>query len=266
MFHFRARTPRVAAPEVPRQAVLQATLPDGRVVDVLRVHHARSRGMRLSVTERGIRLTAPPRTSDRRALAFVQEHAAWLAGQLAHTFDGIDALRIGETASLPLRGVDVPLDWADGRCLRVQGDDAGVTITLPAQARESSVRKSLADFYLAQARADVGRWLPAYLPGLPRAPRDIVIRPLTSLWGSLAPDDRMRLDLALVLAPSAAFEYVLVHELCHLIQPNHSSAFWDEVEHRFPGWETQRHLLRSHGRPIKARLRALCDVRKAASA
>lgn len=257
MFGFRARTPRVAVAP-PAQAVVPVVLPDGRVVEVLRVHHARSRGLRLSVTERGARLTCPPRTSERRARAFLEEHAVWLAGQLAHTFAGADPLRPGTTATLPLRGAEVPVHWHDGRYLRVEGDGSGVHIAHPPAAQEAALRKALADFYLAQARADVGRWLPKYLPGLPRAPRDIVIRPLTSLWGSLAPDDRMRLDLALVLVPSAAFEYVLVHELCHLIQPNHSGAFWEEVEARFPGWETQRELLRRRGRPTKARLRALC--------
>lgn len=260
MFGFRARVPRMATP-APRQATLQATLPDGRVVDVLRVHHARARGIRLSVTERGVRLTCPPRTSDRRALAFVQEHAGWLAGQLAHTFGAAEPLALGVTTSVPLRGEAVPLEWREGRYVRVEGDSAGIAITHPPGVREAAVRKALADFYLAQARADVGRWLPKYLPGLPRAPRDIVIRPLTSLWGSLAPDDRMRLDLALVLVRPAAFEYVLVHELCHLIQPNHSVAFWDEVDARFPAWEAERDLLRARGRPVKAALRALIDAR-----
>lgn len=258
MFNFRALKPRVAPP--PKQAVLQATLPDGRVVDVLRVHHARARGLRLSVTERGARLTCPPRTSDRRALAFVQEHAAWLAGQIAHTFGAAEPLTLGVTAALPLRGAQTPIEWREGRYVRVEGDAAAIAITHPPAVGAATVRKALADFYLAQARADVGRWLPKYLPDLPRAPRDIVIRPLTSLWGSLAPDDRMRLDLALVLVRPSAFEYVLVHELCHLIQPNHSPAFWDEVEARFPSWEDERDYLRARGRPIKAALRALIEV------
>ncbi|MGY4514706.1 YgjP family zinc-dependent metalloprotease [Lysobacter sp. HA18] len=256
---FRARPPRVAPPPV--RVPLQVTLPDGRVVDVKRVDNRSVRGLRLTVTERGVRLTVPPRTSDRRALAFVQDNAAWLAGQLAHTFGDVQPLRIGESATLPLRGADAPLHWREGRFLRVEVEDAGIVATLPAAISEVAVRKAFSNFYLAQARADVGRWMPKYLPTLPRGPRTITIRPLTSLWGSLAPNDRMRLDLALVLAPPAAFEYVLVHELCHLIQTNHSPAFWSEVEQRYPDWQPQRDLLRSRGRPIKAALRAVCEAR-----
>ena len=256
---FRARPPRVVVPPA-RAAVLPVTLPDGRVVEVRRVDNARVRGLRLAVTERGIRVTAPPRASDRRVRAFVEEHAAWLAGQVHHTFGDVQPLRIGESATLPLRGIDAPLHWVEGRFLRVQAGEHGIAVTLPSGAPEAAVRKAICDFYLAEARADVGRWLPRYLPSLPRAPASIQIRPLTSLWGSLAADDRMRLDLALVLAPAAAFEYVLVHELCHLIQANHSAAFWAEVEQRFPDWRPQRDLLRARGRPIKAALRVIRDA------
>ncbi|TZF89878.1 SprT family zinc-dependent metalloprotease [Cognatilysobacter lacus] len=254
----RARPPRTA-PASTHAAVLQVTLPDGRIADVRRVDNTRVSGLKLVVTERGIRLTVPPRTSDRRALAFVQQHAGWIAGQLQHTFNDVQPLRIGQSASLPLRGADVPLHWKDGRFLRVELVDDAVVATVPANAKEAGVRKAVHDFYLSQARADVGRWLPTYLASLPRAPRSIAILPLTSLWGSLAANDRMRLDLALVLAPSAAFEYVLVHELCHLIEANHSAAFWAEVAQRFPDWKPQRDLLRAKGRPLKAALRAIRD-------
>jgi predicted metal-dependent hydrolase len=257
---FRARPPRVATPAPARVAVLPVVLPDGRVVEVRRVDNARVRGLRLAVTERGIRVTAPPRASDRRVRAFVEEHAAWLAGQVHHTFGEVQPLRIGESATLPLRGVDAPVAWSEGRFLRVHAVDDGIAVTLPSRASDASVRKAICDFYLAEARADVGRWLPNHLPSLPRAPASILIRPLTSLWGSLAADGRLRLDLALVLAPPAAFEYVLVHELCHLIEANHSPAFWREVEQRFPDWKAQRDLLRTRGRPIKAALRAIRDA------
>ncbi len=80
---------------------------------------------------------------------------------------------------------------------------------------------------------------------------------MSSQWGSLAPDGSMALDLALVLGRSEAFEYVLVHELCHLIQPNHSPAFWHEVEQRFPAWREQRDYFQLEGRRLKAMLRQL---------
>ena len=80
---------------------------------------------------------------------------------------------------------------------------------------------------------------------------------MTSQWGSLAPDGSIALDLSLVLARPQSFEYVLVHELCPLIHPDHSRRFWREVETRCPGWRDERDYFRAEGRRLKASLRAL---------
>ncbi|MFN8902560.1 MAG: YgjP-like metallopeptidase domain-containing protein, partial [Lysobacteraceae bacterium] len=131
-----------------------------------------------------------------------------------------------------------------------------------ARAGGTAVRRALHEAYVAEARAAVGRMLPRYLGGLPRPPRMFRFRALSSLWGSLAPDGTVSMDLSLVLGPPAAFEYVLVHELCHLLRADHSPAFWAEVEARWPDWRAQRGFLRSpDGLALKARWRAIVATR-----
>ena len=83
------------------------------------------------------------------------------------------------------------------------------------------------------------------------------LRALSSLWGSLSPGDSLSLDLALVLGRPSAYEYVLVHELCHLLQRNHSARFWREVEARWPGWRQERDYLHGDGLAIKSELRRI---------
>jgi predicted metal-dependent hydrolase len=241
------------------RVTLQVVLPDGREVPVLRVRDARARRIKLLVSERGARLTVPPRASMREAERFLAEHLSWLAQQLERRAPPppLAPFEFGADAALPLRGERVPLAWDQGRVLRVVRSDAGIAITHPAQARAASLRRAIKEFYVAEARRDLGRWMPKYLPTLPRAPRLLRLRPLRSLWGSLSPDDALSLDLALVLGPPAAFEYVLVHELCHLIHPNHSRAFWREVERRCPDWRAQRAWFRGEGLDLKAELARL---------
>ncbi|KAG0891452.1 hypothetical protein G6F32_017505 [Rhizopus arrhizus] len=77
----------------------------------------------------------------------------------------------------------------------------------------------------------------------------------SSQWGARAPAGSRALALALVLGRPEAFEYVLVHELCHLIPPNHSPEFWHEVDQRFPACREQRDYFRREGRRLKAMLR-----------
>lgn len=234
-------------------------LPDGRDIQLLRVVDPRARRLRLLVSERGPRLTVPPGASATDAQRFLDQHLDWLADHLAEDPHAPtpQPLEPGRTGSIRLRGQVLAVTWRESAWLQVKEDAGQLTIGMPPGGRPDALRRALREFYLANARQDVGQWLPRYLAGLPRAPREWKIRPLTSLWGSLSASGTMSLDLALALAPPAAFEYVLVHELCHLIQPNHSAAFWHEVERRFPDWRTQRRWLREQGLEVKRELRRL---------
>ena len=253
-----ARKPRSVRETLP------FVLEDGRCIDVLRVRDPRARRLKLSVDERGARLTLPWRASLAAADRFLAEHRDWLAGQLdACAGDAAQPLVPGATTTLPLRGDEVSLRWLRGRLHRVVQDtgetpaSAGLVFETPARASAAATARALRDFYEAQGRRDVARWLPGYLPGLPRPPSRIVFKRMSSQWGSLAPDGTLVLDLSLVLAPPAAFEYVLVHELCHLLHADHSPAFWREVEARCPAWRAQRDWFRAEGRRLKTRLHAL---------
>jgi predicted metal-dependent hydrolase len=189
---------------------------------------------------------------------FLAEHRDWLAAQLDHcTIDALVPLRNGETTALPLRGAWLPLQWTTGRYARLHRDGETLVFAAPATAGDAALRRALRDFYASEARVDLGRWLPRQLPSLPRPPRRVQFKVMSSQWGSLAPDGSVALDLSLVLARPSAFEYVLVHELCHLIRADHSRAFWREVESRFPSWRDERGYFHAEGRRLKATLRAL---------
>ena len=257
----RLFSPTRIAPRPPRtqRDSIGCVLDDGRRVDVLRVRDARAKRLKLSVDERGARLTLPLRASLVAGDRFLHEHRSWLTAQFAaHAQLAGSELQRDVTDALPLRGADVPLRWDSGRVARIEFDaTASLLFSAPAQAREAGLRRALRDFYEAQARADVGRWLPRYLHDLPRPPRRIVFKRTSSQWGSLAPDGTLSLDLALVLARPSAFEYVLVHELCHLLHADHSRRFWDEVDIRFPAWRDERAYFHDQGRRLKGRLRSL---------
>ena len=240
--------PRVFRLLAPPRAIERDSFPlqldDGRTIEVARVRHPRARRLRLSVDERGARLTLPPRASLASGERFADEQRAWVAAQLE---------RFAPAAAVGL----VPLEWRTGRYASVRDGDGAVVVALPAGAPRTALVRALRDFYEAQARADTGRWLARHLAGLPRAPRRVRFRPMSSQWGSLSPDGTVSMDLALVLARPSAFEYVLVHELCHLVRADHSRAFWHEVEARFPAWRAERDYFHAEGRALKAALRAL---------
>lgn len=233
-------------------------LGDGRSIAILRVRDPRARRIKLSVDERGARLSLPARASLVSGDRFLAEHRQWLIEHLDEVAaDALPPLQAGATDTLPLRGEDVPLRWSQGRLHRIIRDDAGLRFETPSRVSARATARALRDFYEAEARGDVARWLPKYLAGLPRPPSRIVFKRMSSQWGSLAPDGTLVLDLSLVLATPAAFEYVLVHELCHLVHADHSRRFWAEVETRWPGWREERAWFHANGRRLKSHLHVL---------
>ncbi len=234
-------------------------LDDGRRVIVSRVRDPRAKRLKLSVDERGARLTLPIRASRISGERFLQQHRHWLQMQLDRHVDGesLQPLQPFTTPALPLRGDTLPVLWEAGRYAALLNEGGQLRFRVPARAGEAGLRRQLRQFYETEARADVGRWMPRYLDGLPRPPARVRFKIMSSQWGSLSPDGSMTLDLSLVLGRPSAFEYVLVHELCHLIHANHSAAFWHEVEQRFPAWREERAYFHAEGRRLKAGLRAL---------
>jgi predicted metal-dependent hydrolase len=246
-------------PAKPEPELRPLRLANGDSVEILWVRDARARRLRLIVNDGVVRLTLPHSASLRLAEAFLFEHRDWLAKQLSKRprREARPPFGRGSDLWLPLRGEQVPLGWRVGRYARADFDQGNVLLTLPDTGSDAQARRALKEFYLGQARADIGRWLPKYLPHLPGAPTSLKLRALSSLWGSLSPNDDLSLDLSLVLGRPSAFEYVLVHELCHLIHRNHSRRFWREVEARWPDWRGERDYLHGDGLALKSELKRL---------
>ena len=77
--------------------------------------------------------------------------------------------------------------------------------------------------------------------------RNITIREQKTRWGSCSSEKNLNFNWKLILAPPEVLDYVVVHELCHLKEMNHSKAFWDEVGKVMPEYETYKLWLKENG-------------------
>jgi predicted metal-dependent hydrolase len=82
--------------------------------------------------------------------------------------------------------------------------------------------------------------------------RHIAIRDQVSRWGSCSSNGSLSFNWRLVLAPHDVLDYVVVHEVCHLVEHNHGPRFWKLVERRRPSYRESRAWLDEHGWEILA--------------
>lgn len=75
----------------------------------------------------------------------------------------------------------------------------------------------------------------------------ITLRQQKTRWGSCSANGNMNFNWLLILAPPEVLDYVVVHELCHRRQMNHSQAFWNEVSAVLPGYKEQKKWLKDNG-------------------
>lgn len=83
----------------------------------------------------------------------------------------------------------------------------------------------------------------------------ITIRNQVSRWGSCSSKGNLNFNCLLMLVPKEILDYVVVHELCHLKEMNHSKRFWNEVRNIIPDYETHRKWLKENGYDIIGRLK-----------
>lgn len=105
-----------------------------------------------------------------------------------------------------------------------------------------------------QAREVVTRRVQYYTPIIGVTYNRISIRAQHSRWGSCSSKGNLNFNCLLALVPEAVLDYVVVHELCHRLEMNHSARFWSLVERILPDYADRKKWLKDHGNELIARL------------
>lgn len=154
---------------------------------------------------------------------------------------------VAEGSRICIEGEVYTLRRMSGRHVRLKLDGEICTLTLPDPDCEECVRAALKQALSRLALARIRERLDEYAPRLNVKYGRVAIRDQKSRWGSCSAKHNLNFNWKLIMAPPEALEYVVIHELCHLIEFNHSPRFWNLVKSQQPEYEAWKKWLKLHG-------------------
>ncbi|WIJ25216.1 M48 family metallopeptidase [Devosia sp. RR2S18] len=236
-----------AKPKLPASTEIEI---DGQLVTVAVRVHARARSYRLSIPHAGGPvLTLPPHGRWTEAEAFLVRQRNWLAARLKRApVTG----HFGDGGTVPVRGVDhriIATGKLRGRVEVAEMDGAPVLL-VPGESAHQARR--LTDWLKSQAQEDLVARTTVHAERLGVTVKVVKLREQKSRWGSCSSTGNINYNWRLILAPPFVLDYVAAHEVAHLVEMNHSAAFWATVKRTLPDMDRGRAWLKAHGRQVMA--------------
>jgi predicted metal-dependent hydrolase len=198
---------------------------DGETITVRVRESPRARRLRLTVApSRPVEAVVPRRLADRELDRFLAEHRPWIARKLREL-----------AARVPQLGLDWP---------------GVVWVGLEPRIAPSNDPAAIERWYREEARRRITAVAEHEGRRLGVTHGRIGIRDPRTRWGSCSSRGNLSFSWRLVIAPPEVLEYVIVHELCHLRELNHSKRFYRLLDEARPGWRADAAWLREHGQEL----------------
>ena len=196
----------------------------------------------------GMVVCVPAGASQRSIHRTLTEFEPWIRGQWARMLEHtVPLLAVHETSTLPLFDASLAVEWIASNRVGIERTGEVLRVAVTPSASSAQIGQALVQFYESESRNRLAPLLRSLQDGMPRMPARIRFARVRSIWGSMNSKGVLTLEQSLAIAPSYVFEYLVVHELCHLLEMNHSRAFWRHVAARCPQYRDAEAFLKQHG-------------------
>lgn len=119
-----------------------------------------------------------------------------------------------------------------------------------AELSEEQLQLKLKKFYFSSCKKLIGERITRYQTQLRVKPKSIEIVESRTKWGSCSSDKKLTFNYRLAMAPVEVIDYVIIHELCHLLHMNHDRSFWRRVGSLMPDYKEKEEYLARYGRAM----------------
>jgi len=216
-------------------------------LSVVVMYHRSAKGMKIRLVGRKpkIRLTLPYGASLERGKRFIKANREWILKQYNKT---LPSTSFNHDIDLILFGEKFKLHHTLAKRTSLWTQDGIIHITGPHYEWVEYFKRWLKQ----QVRTFVEKEAYLYAASLGVRFQRISIKDTTSQWGSCSIQGNLSFSWRLIFAPIEVARYVVIHEVCHLQEMNHSPAFWKLVKSLDPHFQKHRKWLKDHGKKLHA--------------
>lgn len=229
---------------------LDSFLLDDIVIEVIR--SPRRKTLSIEVGHFGVKARAPMRMRHGAIVEFVTTKREWVERHLANLPELKPELKLETGAELLFNGSHFRLSVVQGSSKPVYLSTENVVVPIKQShlSLEKSVSNKLIRWYKSSAYEELEQKVSLYaaLMDIPRNKSlSVNVRDYKRRWGSCDSKGGLSFNWRIIQAPIEVLDYVVIHELAHCHEFNHSKHFWSIVAQHMPNWKERQLWLHTHG-------------------
>lgn len=220
---------------------------NGFIAEVIRTNRIKTATVK--VDEGKVSVVIPMNLSDSRIKELVTKKTRWIREKiLLHRQSAPSKSKeyvSGE--SFTYLGRNYRLKVETGKTRSVKLKNGKLIVTLPKKSSDK-IQEAMTQWYREHAEQKLREKSERYAKLIGVQPKSVSIKTFKSRWGSCHKNGDVQFNWKIVIAPNRIVDYVVVHELCHMMQHNHSPNFWKCVEKYFPEYLECKEWLMNNGK------------------
>ena len=224
----------------------------GFIAEVIRSRRRKTVDVRV---EQGIvSVVVPSDLPVERIDALLADKRAWIKEKMILHREArpLSTRRFVSGEAIPYLGRNYRLKVVDGPFAAPRVETGRLVVSVPGGAiQPEMVRNAVLRWYRRRAQEKLKTKVARLAPVVGVKPGQVEVKAFRSRWGSCSPRGDVAFNWRIMMAPNRVVDYVVIHELCHLIQHDHSPAFWREVARRMPDYTECREWLKEHAEQLE---------------
>lgn len=220
---------------------------NGFEVTILRTN--RTKSVSIKVKDGFVSITTPKQAALTDIESVINKKSNWIKKQLLRQNDAKKFLKknYNEGEKLFYRGKQITLCFQNNQeeIAIIKGEQLLLSATI--ERSSENIKAVISDHFKKLAEQELIEKTERYAERIGVTYSEIRVKSYKSRWGSCSTQGLISYNWKIIISPEPVIDYIIIHELCHLIEHNHSPRFWALVERFAPDYKQHRNWLRENG-------------------